>query len=252
MRTRRPTGTSRNLLRNVGLALRVVPRMRPAVVVTTGAGVAVPFAWVGRLFGARVVYVESLTRIERPSLTYRLIRPIVSRTYVQWPELRLPGALYRGTVFDRRDLRHARDQAYPFDRLLRGLEGVEGGARRAGRSFDLPPGGRDVVRLPRVRAAAGADPAGADRRLARRHRHRDDGRRGGKATGRRPAPAPVRRGRGRSPASDRPSPRGSRAGDARRRSGAARDRAGRDASSARVAARRGRGSWPTCGPTYSR
>jgi len=92
---------ARNLLRNVGLAIRVVPRMRPAVVVTTGAGVAVPFAWVGRLFGARVVYVESLTRIERPSLTYRLIRPVVSRTYVQWPELRLPGALYRGTVFDR-------------------------------------------------------------------------------------------------------------------------------------------------------
>jgi UDP-N-acetylglucosamine:LPS N-acetylglucosamine transferase len=92
---------ARNLLRNVGLAFRVVPRMRPAVVVTTGAGVAVPFAWVGRLFGARVVYVESLTRIERPSLTYRLIGPIVSRTYVQWPELRLPGALYRGTVFDR-------------------------------------------------------------------------------------------------------------------------------------------------------
>ena len=54
---------ARNLVRNVGLAFRVVPRMRPAVVVTTGAGVAVPFAWVGRLFGARVVYVESLTRI---------------------------------------------------------------------------------------------------------------------------------------------------------------------------------------------
>jgi UDP-N-acetylglucosamine:LPS N-acetylglucosamine transferase len=90
-----------NLLRNLGLALRVVRRVRPAAIVTTGAGVAVPFAWVGRLFGARVVYVESLTRIDSPSLTYRLIRPVVSRTYVQWPELQLPGALYRGTVFDR-------------------------------------------------------------------------------------------------------------------------------------------------------
>ena len=90
-----------NLLRNIGLALRVVPRVRPTVVLTTGAGVAVPFAWVGRLFGARVVYIESLTRIDRPSLTYRLIRPVVSRTYVQWPELRLRDALYRGTVFDR-------------------------------------------------------------------------------------------------------------------------------------------------------
>jgi UDP-N-acetylglucosamine:LPS N-acetylglucosamine transferase len=90
-----------NLLRNLRLALRVVRRERPAVIVTTGAGVAVPFCWVGRLFGARVVYVESLTRIDGPSLTYRLIRPVVSRTYVQWPELRLRGALYRGTVFDR-------------------------------------------------------------------------------------------------------------------------------------------------------
>jgi UDP-N-acetylglucosamine:LPS N-acetylglucosamine transferase len=90
-----------NLLRNIGLALRVVPRVRPTVVLTTGAGVAVPFAWIGRLFGARVVYIESLTRIDRPSLTYRLIRPVVSRTYVQWPELRLRDALYRGTVFDR-------------------------------------------------------------------------------------------------------------------------------------------------------
>jgi UDP-N-acetylglucosamine:LPS N-acetylglucosamine transferase len=90
-----------NLLRNIGLAARVLPRVRPTVILTTGAGVAVPFAWIGRLLGARVVYVESLTRIDRPSLTYRLIRPVVSRTYVQWPELRLPGALYRGTVFDR-------------------------------------------------------------------------------------------------------------------------------------------------------
>ena len=91
-----------NLLRNFVLALRVVPRVRPTVIVTTGAGVAVPFAWIGRLFGARVVYVESLTRIDKPSLSYRLIRPVVSRTYVQWPELReLRGALYRGTVFDR-------------------------------------------------------------------------------------------------------------------------------------------------------
>jgi beta-1,4-N-acetylglucosaminyltransferase len=92
---------ARNLVRNLRLAFRVVPKVRPAVIVTTGAGVAVPFAWVGRLFGARVVYVESLTRIDRPSLTYRMIRPVISRTYVQWPELRLRGALYRGTVFDR-------------------------------------------------------------------------------------------------------------------------------------------------------
>jgi len=91
----------RNLFRNLGLAWRIIGRHRPAVVLTTGAGVAVPFAWVGRLRGAKVVYLESLTRVERPSWSCRLIRPVADRVYVQWPELRdaLPGARYVGTVF---------------------------------------------------------------------------------------------------------------------------------------------------------
>jgi beta-1,4-N-acetylglucosaminyltransferase len=91
-----------NLLRNLLLALRVVRRTRPRVVVSTGAGLAVPFAWIGRFFGARIVYVESVTRIDSPSLSLRLIRPVVSRTYAQWPDLAetVRGARYVGSVFD--------------------------------------------------------------------------------------------------------------------------------------------------------
>ena len=90
----------RNLVRNGLLAFRLLRAARPGVVLTTGAGVAVPFAWLGRLLGARVVYVESLTRIERPSLTCRLIAPVASRIYAQWPELTaaLPRARYLGSV----------------------------------------------------------------------------------------------------------------------------------------------------------
>jgi UDP-N-acetylglucosamine:LPS N-acetylglucosamine transferase len=83
-----PTNRSiRNLLRNLWIACRVLARVRPKVLVTTGAGVAVPFAWIARLRGTRVVYVESLARVERPSLSYRLIAPVASRRYVQWPQL---------------------------------------------------------------------------------------------------------------------------------------------------------------------
>jgi beta-1,4-N-acetylglucosaminyltransferase len=90
-----------NLLRNLVLAWRLVGRHRPAVILSTGAGLAVPFAWLGRLRGSRVVYVESLTRFDRPSLTCRIIRPVSNRIYVQWPELTaaLPGSRYAGTVF---------------------------------------------------------------------------------------------------------------------------------------------------------
>lgn len=90
-----------NLLRNSFLAVRLIRRVRPRVVLTTGAGIGVPFAWVGRAFGAHVVYVESITRIEDVSLTYRLVAPIVNEIYVQWPELaeRHPEARYAGSVF---------------------------------------------------------------------------------------------------------------------------------------------------------
>jgi beta-1,4-N-acetylglucosaminyltransferase len=90
----------KNLARNFWLAWRVLRRVRPAVVVTTGAGVAVPFAWLARLRGARVVYVESVTRIEALSLSGRMIAPITDRLYVQWPELAaaVPSARYAGDV----------------------------------------------------------------------------------------------------------------------------------------------------------
>jgi beta-1,4-N-acetylglucosaminyltransferase len=92
-----------NTLRNLVLAWRVIGRTRPSVILTTGAGVAVPFAWVGRLRGARIVYVESLTRIEGPSLSCKLIAPVAARTYGQWPEFAgaVRGARYAGNVFSR-------------------------------------------------------------------------------------------------------------------------------------------------------
>jgi UDP-N-acetylglucosamine:LPS N-acetylglucosamine transferase len=90
-----------NLLRNLKLAWKVVRQIRPRALITTGAGVAVPFVWVARFFGVRTIFVESLTRIDGPSLSLRLIRPALSRTYVQWPDLtsRVPGSHYEGSVF---------------------------------------------------------------------------------------------------------------------------------------------------------
>ena len=95
--------TCRNLptlVRNLLLARRVLRELRPRVVLTTGAATAVPFAWIGRLRGARVVYIESLSRIDRPSLSCRLIAPFAERIYVQWPELEaaVRRSRYAGTV----------------------------------------------------------------------------------------------------------------------------------------------------------
>ncbi len=76
-----------NLIRNAFLALRVLLHTRPRAVITTGAGVAVPFLYAARAMGRRAIYVESLARIDQLSLTGRLVYPVVSHFFVQWPEL---------------------------------------------------------------------------------------------------------------------------------------------------------------------
>jgi UDP-N-acetylglucosamine:LPS N-acetylglucosamine transferase len=90
-----------NLVRNVFLAIRLFRRLRPRAVVTTGAGVGVPFCYVGRLFGARVIYIESFSRISEPSLTGRLIYPVAHEFFVQWPQLKrhFSRARYEGAIF---------------------------------------------------------------------------------------------------------------------------------------------------------
>lgn len=77
-----------NLLRNSVLAVRHVRRRRVAAVVTTGAGVALPFVVVARLRRIPSVYIEVYDRIDSPTLTARLCRPFVSAMLVQWEEQR--------------------------------------------------------------------------------------------------------------------------------------------------------------------
>jgi beta-1,4-N-acetylglucosaminyltransferase len=89
-----------NMLRNLRLALSVLRSVRPAAIVTTGAGVAVPFAWVGRMLRVPTIYIESFTRMNELSLSARMIAPVARRMYAQWPELTgLHGAVFAGNVF---------------------------------------------------------------------------------------------------------------------------------------------------------
>jgi len=85
-----------NLLRNARLARRVLAEVRPDVVVTTGAGVGVPFVWLARSMGAKSVFVEVFDRVDAPSLTGRLVAPFADVVVLQREVQR---ALYpRGVV----------------------------------------------------------------------------------------------------------------------------------------------------------
>jgi UDP-N-acetylglucosamine:LPS N-acetylglucosamine transferase len=91
----------RNAVKNGLLALRVLAKERPEVLVSNGAGIAVPFFWVGKLlFGCRTVYVEVYDRIDSPTLSARLVAPVLDKMVIQWedqrafyPEAELLGAV---------------------------------------------------------------------------------------------------------------------------------------------------------------
>lgn len=89
-----------NALRNLRLAAGVVRDVAPDLIVTTGAGLAVPFVVVGRALGIPCVYLEVFDRIESTTLTGRLCRPLTTAFCVQWPEqlTRYDGAEVVGTL----------------------------------------------------------------------------------------------------------------------------------------------------------
>ncbi len=83
-----------NLLRNTLLAWQTLTRERPRVIVSTGAGVALPFFVLAKLRGIKTIYVEVFDRIDSPTLTGRLCRPFTDLFLVQWEAQE---RLYRGS-----------------------------------------------------------------------------------------------------------------------------------------------------------
>lgn len=68
-------------------SLRLVLKLRPRVVVSVGASNVVLFCYWARLFGAKVIHVECMNQVVTASVTAKLLYPIASEVYVQWPEL---------------------------------------------------------------------------------------------------------------------------------------------------------------------
>ena len=83
-------------------ALRLVWRLRPDTILAVGTATAVPLFLAGRLFRARCVFVESLTRVEQLSVTGQILyhTRLADRLYVQWQRLqeRFRRTAYAGAV----------------------------------------------------------------------------------------------------------------------------------------------------------
>lgn len=91
----------KNLIRNIGVAWRVLHREKPDLIISSGAAVAIPFFWLGKLFGAKTVYIEVFDRIDKPTLSGKLVYPVTDLFVVQWEEMKrvYSKAVNLGSIF---------------------------------------------------------------------------------------------------------------------------------------------------------
>ena len=82
------TRSVKNFIRNSFLALKILYKNKPDIIISTGAGVAVPFFYIGKLLGSKLIFIESVGRADSPSLTGRLVYPIADKFLLPWKELK--------------------------------------------------------------------------------------------------------------------------------------------------------------------
>ncbi len=84
------------------LALRmfvIVLRVRPDAVISTGAAPGYFALRLGKLLGARTLWLDSIANVERLSMTGTLVRRYADRWLTQWPHLaQAGGPEYAGSV----------------------------------------------------------------------------------------------------------------------------------------------------------
>lgn len=76
-------------------------KIRPKYIITTGAHTAVPMCYIGKLFGSKIIYIETFACINTKSLSGRLVYPISNLFLVQWENMLkyYPKAKYIGKLF---------------------------------------------------------------------------------------------------------------------------------------------------------
>jgi UDP-N-acetylglucosamine:LPS N-acetylglucosamine transferase len=89
-------------LKLVWCALQVlgrVVRMRPDVIISTGAAPGLFAILFGRLVGARTIWIDSIANAERLSLSGQIACKVAHVTLTQWPHLEGPeGPRYEGAI----------------------------------------------------------------------------------------------------------------------------------------------------------
>ena len=101
-------GTKKKLLKymfvlfiNCFKSLYIFLKFRPKVIITTGTHTAGPMCCIGKIFGSKVIYIETFANRKTKTATGKLLYSIADSFIVQWEEMLelYPKAKCFGSIF---------------------------------------------------------------------------------------------------------------------------------------------------------
>lgn len=89
------------LLVNCIKSLYFYIKIKPKFIITTGAHTAGPMCCIGKIFGSKIIYIETFANINSKTITGRLVYHFADLFIVQWKDmLKLyPKAVYGGWIY---------------------------------------------------------------------------------------------------------------------------------------------------------
>ncbi len=81
--------------------LKILISERPDVVISTGALATIPMCLFGKIFGKKIIFIESFAKVNSQTLTGKLVYKFADRFYVQWEEMKqfYPNAICKGGIY---------------------------------------------------------------------------------------------------------------------------------------------------------
>ncbi|MBR3509199.1 MAG: UDP-N-acetylglucosamine--LPS N-acetylglucosamine transferase [Lachnospiraceae bacterium] len=89
------------LIINTYRAIKILRKECPDLIISSGAAPAIPFFWIGKMMGAKTIYIEVYDRINSPTISGKLCYPVSDKFIVQWEEMKrvYKKAICLGSIF---------------------------------------------------------------------------------------------------------------------------------------------------------
>ena len=89
------------LLINFLISLCLFIKIRPKIIVTTGTHTAIPMCFIGKLFGTKIIWIETYANRTSKTLAGKMVYKIADTFIVQWEEMKelYPKAVYFGPIY---------------------------------------------------------------------------------------------------------------------------------------------------------